>query len=95
MNSLLFQYAIILCTYYTHRRLEVELLPLDTKIEKTSRNLKKVRIVEEEIMSDHREGNQNIPVVATYRHQQKAKKHEGFLETNNQRIVFSSKTPTH
>ena len=28
-----------------HRRLEVELLPLDTELERTLRNLKKVRIV--------------------------------------------------
>ena len=30
-----------------HRRPEAKLLPLDTKIEKTLRNLKKVRAVEE------------------------------------------------
>ena len=29
-----------------HRRLEAELLPLDTELERTLRNLKKVRVVE-------------------------------------------------
>ena len=50
-----------------HRRPEAELLPLDTEIEKTLRNLKKVRAVEEAVMVEHREGNQNIPIVATDR----------------------------
>ena len=35
-----------------HRRPEVELLPLDTEIERTLRNLKKVRLAEEESMAD-------------------------------------------
>ena len=50
-----------------HRRLEAELLPLDTELERTLRNFKKVREVEEAVTTDHREGNQNIPVVATDR----------------------------
>ena len=50
-----------------HRRPEAELLPLDTEIEKTLRNLKKVRAVEEAVMVEHSEGNQNIPIVATDR----------------------------
>ena len=40
-----------------NRRLEAELLPLDTEIEKTLRNLKKVRATEEAIMADHKKGN--------------------------------------
>ena len=32
-----------------HRRLEAELLPLDTELERTLRNLKQVRIVEKTI----------------------------------------------
>ena len=40
-----------------HRRSEAKLLPLDAKIEKTLRNLKKVRVTEEEVMVEHREGN--------------------------------------
>ena len=35
-----------------HRRPEAELLPLDTEIERTLRNLKKVRLAEEESMAD-------------------------------------------
>ena len=50
-----------------HRRPEAKLLPLDTEIEKTLRNLKKVRAAEEAVMVEHGEGNQNIPVVATDR----------------------------
>ena len=46
------------------RKPKAELLPLDTKIERTLRNLKKVRVVEEATMVEQRDGNQNIPVVA-------------------------------
>ena len=47
-----------------HRRLEAELLPLDTEIEKTLINLKKVRAIEEASMVEQRKGNHNIPIVA-------------------------------
>ena len=40
-----------------HRRLEAKLLSLDIEIEKTLRNLKKVRAAEEAVMAEHREGN--------------------------------------
>ena len=43
---------------------EVELLPLITEIKRTLRNLKKVREVEKATMAEHRDVNQNIPVVA-------------------------------
>ena len=52
-----------------HRMLEVELFPLDIEIEKTLGNLKKVRTGEEVVMALHKEGNQNIHVVATDRPQ--------------------------
>ena len=52
-----------------HRRPKAELLPLDTEIERTLRNLKKVRIAEASIMEEERETNQNIPVVAVGRPQ--------------------------
>ena len=42
-----------------HRRLEVELLPLDTELERTLRNLKKVRVVEAVVMAEQEETNQN------------------------------------
>ena len=54
-----------------HRRPKAELLPLDTEIEKTFRYLKKVRAAEEAVMAEHREGNQNILVVATDKPQQR------------------------
>ena len=47
-----------------HKRPEAELLPLDTKIEKTLRNLKKVRAAEATTMAEQRECNQNISIVA-------------------------------
>ena len=54
-----------------HRRPEAELLPLDTKIERTRINLKKVRAAEKAVMAEHREGNRNISIVATDRPQQR------------------------
>ena len=40
-----------------HRRPAAELLPLDTEIEKTLRNLKKVRATEEATMAEQKESN--------------------------------------
>ena len=54
-----------------HRRSEAELLPLDTELERTLRNLKKVRAGEEEVMVEHKEGDLNITVVATDKRQQR------------------------
>ena len=48
-----------------HSKIEAELLPLDTEIKKTLRNLKKVRAVEEETMAEQRDGSQNIHAIAT------------------------------
>ena len=45
------------------------MLPLDTELEKTLRNLKKVRIDEALVMAKHRETHQNIPAVAAERPQ--------------------------
>ena len=39
-----------------HRKLESDLFPLDTELEKTLRNLRKVRRVETIIMADERIG---------------------------------------
>ena len=61
-----------------HRRPKAELLPLDTEIEKTLKNLKKVRATEEAIMAKHREDNQNILVVTTDRPQQRQRTMEDF-----------------
>ena len=61
-----------------HRRPEVELLPLDIEIEKTLRNLKKVKAVEAVVMAEHKEGNQNIPIIETDRSQQRQRTMEDF-----------------
>ena len=52
-----------------HRKLEAELLSLDTELERTLRNLKKVRFAEVVVMAEQRETQQNIPVVAVDRPQ--------------------------
>ena len=54
---------------YIHKRPEAELLPLDTELEETLRNLKKVRLVEESVMVKKRETHQNILIVADDRPQ--------------------------
>ena len=46
------------------RKLEAELLPLDTEIERTLRKLKKVRESEKETMAKQRDVNHNIPTLA-------------------------------
>ena len=48
-----------------HRKPEAELMPLDTELEKTLRNLKKVRSVKSTIMAEQREIQQNTQVVTT------------------------------
>ena len=50
-----------------HRRPKAELLPLNTEIERTIKNLKKVRATKGANMVEQREGNQNIHVVAINR----------------------------
>ena len=61
-----------------HRRPEAKLLPLDTEIENTLSYLKKVRAYKEVTMTEQREGNQNIPVVATGISQQRKRTMEDF-----------------
>ena len=50
-----------------HRKREAELLPLDIELERTLRNLKKVRFTKAVVMAEQRELQQNIPVVAVNR----------------------------
>ena len=38
-----------------HRKLESKLLPLDTELERTHRNLKKIRLAEVVVMAEQRE----------------------------------------
>ena len=44
-----------------HKKLEGELLPLDTELERTLRNLRKVKSVESTTMAEQRERMQPIP----------------------------------
>ena len=44
-----------------HRRLEAELLPLDIELERTMRNLKKVRIAEAVAMTEQEGTYQHVP----------------------------------
>ena len=55
--------------YYMQKKLKVELLPLDTKLERTLRNLKKVRSAESAIMTEQQETHQNILALAIERPQ--------------------------
>ena len=52
-----------------HRRLEAELLSLDTKLERTLRNMKKVRVAKVAVMVEQEETNQNESVVVAERPQ--------------------------
>ena len=52
-----------------HRKPEAKMLPLDTELERTLRNLKKVRFAEAVVMVEQRETQHNIPVVAVNRPQ--------------------------
>ena len=46
-----------------HRRIGADLLPLDTELENTLRNLKKERAVAKtSTMAEQRETNQNLPI---------------------------------
>ena len=48
-----------------HRRLGAKLLPLDTELKRTLRNLKKVSVVEAVAMEDQEGTDQHVPVEAT------------------------------
>ena len=48
-----------------HRKPEAELLPLDTELERTLRNLKKVRIAEAVAMAEQEGTDHHIPVEPT------------------------------
>ena len=62
-----------------HRRTGDDLLPLDTELEKTTRNLKKERAaVEASVMAEQRKINQNVLVDATDRPQQRQRTMEDF-----------------
>ena len=52
-------------SYYMHRRSEAELLPLDTELERTVRNLKKARVTESVAMAEQERTDQHIPAEPT------------------------------
>ena len=52
-----------------HRKPEAKLLPLGTKLERTLRNLMKVRSVESTVMAEQQETHKNIPSLAIERPQ--------------------------
>ena len=54
--------------FITHtKKPEAKLLPLGTKLERTLRNLKKVRSDESVVMAEQQETHQNIPALAIER----------------------------
>ena len=61
-----------------HRKPEAEVLPLDTELERTLRNMKKVIILEASIMAEQRQTSQKILDVAAERPQQRQRIMEDF-----------------
>ena len=62
-----------------HRRTGADLLPLDTELEKTIKNLKKEKVAAKAlVMADEGEANQNVPVVAADRPQYRQRTMEDF-----------------
>ena len=61
-----------------HRRPVAELLPLDTMLERTLRNLKKVRIVEAVAMVEQEGTNHHVPVEPTTERPQRQRIMEDF-----------------
>ena len=69
-----------------HRRPAAELLPLDTEIEKTLRNLKKVRATEEATMAEQKESNKKKKKNSysnTRRTSIEAENHRGLLQISD------------
>ena len=61
-----------------HRKLEAKLLPLNIELEKTLRNLKKVRSAESIVMAEQRAIQQNSQAEATIERPQKQRTMEDF-----------------
>ena len=66
-----------------HRRPEVEQLPLDTELERTLRNLKKVRIVEAITMAEQEGTDQHVLVKANNKKASKTEDYGRFLEASH------------
>ena len=58
-------HLILVCFYLRkflmHRKLEADMLPLDTEIERTIKNLRKITVTESRSMENQRERLQAIP----------------------------------
>ena len=63
---------------YIHRKPEAELLPLDTELERTLRNLRKVKGAEAATMANQRERMQPIPKEAETERPQRQMTMENF-----------------
>ena len=61
-----------------HRRPEAELLPLDTELESTLRNLKKVRVSEAVSMAEQKENDHHVPAEPTIERPQRQRTMEDF-----------------
>ena len=61
-----------------HRTLEVELLPSDTELERTLRNLKKVRIAKVAAMEKQEGASQHVPAELTIERPQRQRTMEDF-----------------
>ena len=61
-----------------HRRPEAELLPLDTKLERTLRNLKKMGIAKEVAMAEQEETDQHVLIEQTIKRPQTQRTMEDF-----------------
>ena len=68
-----------------HRKPKAELLPLDTKLERTLRNMRKVKSVESTTMTDQRERMQPIPKKAEAERPLRQINYGGFLEASYSR----------
>ena len=61
-----------------HRKQEAKLLPLDTELERTPRNLKKVRIAEAVDMAEQEGTDQHVPAGPTAERPQRQRTMEDF-----------------
>ena len=66
-----------------HRRPKVELLPLDTELERTLRDLKKVRVVKSVAMVEQERTYQHIQTEPTTKRPLRQRTMEDFLEANH------------
>ena len=78
-----------------HRRLEAKLLPLATELERTLRNLKKVRVAEVIAMIEKERTDQHAPVKRTIERPQRQRTMEDFWRLVIKKCLLSCKATTH